>query len=175
MKRLVLMVIAIIAPLAVVAVLSGRDVPLLPPLRADLGAGPVANSHYVKTSTGFGEQGNVCAGVPVPQRVVKFDVAPNIVSLTVCDDFAQSTKVIDRNQFTQELFAEFARVLAVPDAPRQLNIACTEEWRIVSSFVIQLESGELVRPTPPVDVCSKPQAEFDQAFAQLIAWRYPED
>ena len=147
-----------------------------PPLRANLGPGPVAATHIVARDGAFSEQQLVCAGDPVPLRLIKFDQPKVIEKVTICDDYpTRHDFTLERSALTQSVLNQLSTSLARPDEPRNDTVMCTMEYPMLASIVIELKSGAVVRPTVPINTCRKPQAKALLAIDAIVNFQFPQD
>ena len=154
---------------ALIAIFADRTFSLV---RDPQGVSPIPNSYLVNRSGAYADQNLECADVPSPQKLTKFTKAPDIVRVIVCEELFTNPQKQSQVEYIKTAanavtFENFAQALAVSDEREQLNFACTEEWQIRPSFVIELESGDMVYPAAPLDVCRKPQQSFTEAFDML--------
>ncbi len=169
--RLTLAFGAALAVAALIALQQGASIPGLSELRPSAAPGPVAGTYYVdQTASGFSEQDESCAGQPPASRLIKLAEPLRIVSVTICSTGLNDVDfTIDGNSTTSAALEAFSAALALPDDRHALNVACTADYLILPSFVITLETGEQLRPTPPIDACQKPKSEFLVALDALAA------
>jgi hypothetical protein len=144
--------------------------------RADLGPGPVQGTHLVARGSAFSEQDRECAGTPIPDRLVKFDVPLQIDAATVCFgmDGVQERRV-ERSALTAQILDDLAEALSASDVRSRYGVACTTEYPMLASLVVELKTGEVIRPTVPIDVCLKPQAQASTAIYAIANFQFPQD